>query len=390
MLEMILISIMKYIKTLDSDMSFSPDLYLLKRFKIQIVCTLFILFVCMFFCNLDENVIAEGMIRPLQTEITINSNFSGVITDIFYKNADYVNDGDILFVQDCSYEKEFLKNLIDLQSFYENKINSYKTLQVLLESTDLTFCDFDKNIAMKDILYSSFVNQYKYYKNDVESKKKFFEQRLLLYPNIISQQELEDSENSYIQAKLNFSTWLENQRIEILEQLSQFSQKKEDCCLEILKTKKMIDNATTKASQSGYINEITKVNKGDYINAGMQILTLIPETTELKCIINVSNSKISKIQKGQEVFIRIEDLPFTKYGKIKGRVTVVPYDAVMDDNSFYPIEVVLLSTYVKSKNIFNNNEIIMLKIGTKISAEIIVGRNTIIQKLVQELINING
>lgn len=382
---MMLILIMEYTKTLDSKMSFVPDLHLLKKFEIQIVCSLVILFLCLFFCNLDEHVTADGIIRPLQSETLVKTNFSGVITDIFYTNAKFVNTGDILFVQDCSYEKEYLRNLKELQSFYDNKICAYKRLQALLENTDLSSCDFDENIVMNDMIYSSFVNQYKYYRNDVESKKKFYEQRLSLFPNIISRQELEDCENSYIQTKLNFVSWLENQRIEVLEQLNQFSQKNEDCYLESLNIQRIIDNATTKASQSGYINEITRINKGDYVDSGIQILSIIPETKELKCIINVSNSNISKIELNQDVFIRIEDLPFTKYGKIQGKINMIPYDAVIEDNSFYPLEVLLSNNYVKSKNLCNNSEIVMLKIGTKVNAEIIVDRNTIIQKLIQGL-----
>ena len=366
-------------------MSFIPKTHLQKNFGLLICFTMLIFLVCVFFCYLNEHVIAEGIIRPLQTETNVKAQFSGTVTEVFYNNSQFVNKDDILFMQDCTYEKESLQNLINLQSLYEKNANSYKNLQKLLDSTNLECCYFDEDFAKEDSLYSSFVNQYQRYKNETEAKKKYFERQLAVYPGNISKQELENSENSFLQSKLNFSSWIENQKIENLEQYSQCSQKCEECRLQIFQVQKKIENATVKAKQSGFVNEITKISKGEYINAETQILTLIPEKPELKCVINVSNSGISKIKIGQDVFFQIKDLPFTKYGKLQGKICMIPSDAVMAEAPFYPVEVLLSKNYMKAKNQFGKTEVVMLKIGTKVNAKVIVDKNTIFQKLLQKI-----
>ena len=113
-----------------------------------------------------------------------------------------------------------------------------------------------------------------------------------------------------------------------------------------------------------------------------QILTIIPDSSEILAVINISNSSISKIKLGQNVIFQISDLPYTKYGKLEGSIILIPADAVLSENPYYPVEVKLNKGSLKYKN-----EIIKLKIGTKVSAKIITDSNTIFQKILGKLVN---
>lgn len=362
---------------------------LLKKYELMMCFTIFIFLLCLFFCYLDENVIAEGIIRPSETETNIRTRFSGIVTEVYYKNSQYVHDGYILFTQDCTYEEKKLQNLIDLQSLYKKKANSYEKLQELLESINIENLNYDEKLQEDDSVYSSFVNQYKSYKIDLESKKKYYERQLAIYPDCISKQALENSENSFIQCKFNFSSWIEKQKIEAFELYLQYSQKYEECNMQIIQMKKTIENATVKAIQSGFVCEITKISKGEYVAAETPILTIIPEKQGLKCVINISSSSISKIKIGQDVFFQIEDLPFTKYGKLQGKISMIPSDAVISEKPFFPVEVLLLQDYMVAKTRFGKTDTVLLKIGTKVNAKVIVDRNTIMQKILQKMVVYN-
>ena len=375
-----------------TDTNFSCSYYegfgksLLKKYYLLCINTFLILLLSVFFCHLDETITAEGQIRPQMQEVTIKSLFSGNITEIFYKNTQFINKSDLLFVQNCSYEKDYLENQKKLEHIYSNYVLYYKQLGTLLDSVTIDCCEFDENLTKSNSVYSAFVNQYKNYQNELLAKQKYYERQTQLYPVIISKQELENAENDYIQQKFTFSNWIENQKIENLENLSTYSQKLEECKLGIFQISKTIEKAAIKANQSGYINEKVKLNIGDYLNEGTEILTIIPDNQNLKAVINVSNSNISKIKLGQEVLFQIKDLPYTKYGKLKGKITLIPSDAVVSDTVYFPVEVELDRNFLQDKNLFEKNEKIFLKVGTKVSAKIIVDKNTIFQKLLKKLV----
>ncbi len=367
----------------DRNLDFGTSLK--KKYYLLTFIIILIFLLSIFFCHLDETVNAEGQIRPQVHEMSVMSHFSGEITHIFYKNAQYVTKDDILFLQDCSYEKEYLINQKSLENLYENYLFLYKELNQLLETVTVESCSVKEENIKTNFAYSAFVSQYNNYQNELLAKKKYYERLILLCPAMISVQELENAENDYIQQKLFFSNWIENQKIENFENLAIYSQKIEECRLNILQAEKTIENASVKANCSGYVNEKVKLNIRDFIKEGTEVLTIIPDNQNLKAIINVNNSKISKIKLGQEVLFQIEDLPYTKYGKLKGKITLIPSDAVVSDIVYFPVEVELDRNFLMAKNKLEKEGKIFLKVGTKVYSKIVVDKNTIFQKLLKKL-----
>ena len=197
--------------------------------------------------------------------------------------------------------------------------------------------------------------------------------------------ELENIEFDLLQSKLSFSSWLEDQKIKVFEEMNSYSQLLEECQLNIFQAQKAINNATTKTTISGYINEITKISPGDYVTEGEIILSVIPNNSNLKCILNVSNSHISKIKIGQSVLLQIEDLPFTKYGKIQGTVCLIPQDSIISEKSYFPVEVLLDKNFVEAKKLFKKEKI-FIKVGSKVTGKIIVDSNTVFEKILEKVV----
>lgn len=357
-----------------------------KKYLLFIKITFVLLVAAIIFCHLDETVTAEGTIRPQAAETYVKVLFSGKVKNIYYKNTQFVKKNDVLLIQDCKYENDYLKNCLELEKLYEKNIETYGQLQILLNSTTIEDCIYDVEIANINSVYSSFINQFKNYQSELALKQKYYERQSLLYPAIISKQELENIENDYLQKKLNFNSWIDNKKIETFETISENTQKLEECQLNIFLTKKTIENAVIKANQSGYINEIHKINIDDYISEGTEILTIIPDNQKLKAIINISNSSISKIKVGQDVLFQIKDLPYTKFGKLKGKISLIPSDAVVADNVYFPVEVELEKNYLQAQNQFGKKEKVFIKVGTKVTAKVIVDKNTIFQKVLQKLV----
>ena len=153
---------------------------LLIRYKRILFTSSFVLLCSFFFCHLDENVIAEGIIRPDKSEVTIKAIRNGIIQEVLYTNSQFIRKESVLFYQNTSIEEENLKNLIKLREAYVDKITTLNELLLLLENTTVSVCNYDLNLVKKNTYYCSFVNQYKNYQSEFLNKKKNDSQYILI------------------------------------------------------------------------------------------------------------------------------------------------------------------------------------------------------------------
>ena len=111
-----------------------------------------------------------------------------------------------------------------------------------------------------------------------------------------------------------------------------------------------------------------KAAENGVINAGKTLLTVIPQKG-LKAKVNISNSDIGAIAKGQKARIRVDAYPFTNYGEINGTVTSIGADALPPDEKLnyyrYPVEISLEKETLKG-----TNKIARLKNGMSVTANI--------------------
>ena len=359
---------------------------LLKRYCFLFGSTISLFLPCLFFCHLDEIITVSGEIRPETSEASIIPLFSGAVTNVNYKNSQLVKAGELLFELDSSYEKQELLNLEKLKELYQNEEIKLANLINLIDNTDTESLPKETNQEFTDSKCVAFISEYKKYKNQTKLAKDNFERQKLLFPMAISKTELEDYENSYLQAKYNFTSWLENQKIQSRENYTEIKKNLQNCQIQIIQISKEILNSKVYAKSTGYINEINKIKVGDYINAGTKILTIIPESEKLRCIAPVPASKISKVKVGQEVTIQLNDLPWTKYGKLNGKVSLVPSDSFQvsanSSQNIFPVEIILSQNFLQDRN---KNKV-YLHIGSTASVRIKISKNTIFQKFLQSLV----
>ncbi|MBR5646356.1 MAG: HlyD family efflux transporter periplasmic adaptor subunit [Treponema sp.] len=361
---------------------------LLRKYIILLFLTIIIFLPCFFFCHLDEILIVDGEIRPDKVERSIKSLFSGVVSNVFYQNSQFINKGDLLFELNSSYEKQQLENLKELENLYQNEESELNKLLTLINESNNDLPP-DAESIYSNAKCSVFISEYKRYKKNLKITKENYERNRLLCPQSVSKVELEGYENSYFQAQYSFLSWFENQKIQLREQYLEIIRNLQDCHIQIVEINRNISNSQILAPITGYINEVSKIKTGDYIYEGTDILTIIPESDNLKCKVLIPSSSISKIKIGQEAIVQITDLPWSKYGKVLGSVSLVPPDAIQILNSYpnnvFPVEIKLQQNYLQDRE----KEKVFLHIGSSAKVRIKISKNTIFQKFLQRLIN-NG
>ena len=111
--------------------------------------------------------------------------------------------------------------------------------------------------------------------------------------------------------------------------------------MELVQIRLSITEASVFAPISGTINLYNEVNSGDFIQAGMEIGTIVPDAEgTLKVQMAVLHSDIAEIQVGQDVRYRFPALPHNDFGEMIGRITTISSDARQDNqgNSYFLVE----------------------------------------------------
>ncbi|MCF0124333.1 MAG: HlyD family efflux transporter periplasmic adaptor subunit, partial [Treponema sp.] len=187
--------------------------------------------------------------------------------------------------------------------------------------------------------------------------------------------------------KYTFESWLETQKIQLRENIAANNEKLQNCQIEIMKIEQIISQSQVYSPVSGYISEIKKIQVGDFLYDGTEILNIVPDIDSLNCVAYVPASKISKITIGQEVIVQIDDLPWTKYGKLIGTVGLIPPDAIQSTDISYeknfPVIVNLSQNFLQDRK----KKKVYLHVGTSTKVKIKVSQNTIFEKFLQSLVS---
>ncbi len=75
------------------------------------------------------------------------------------------------------------------------------------------------------------------------------------------------------------------------------------------------------------INEVL-INSNEFIGQGREMITIVPEKTELEGEVLISNFDIGFVLEGQRVEIKLDTFPFQDYGSLEGELKIIGSDAI--------------------------------------------------------------
>jgi hemolysin D len=122
---------------------------------------------------------------------------------------------------------------------------------------------------------------------------------------------------------------------------------------------------------------------GAVVKPADSILVVVPEGSTLVVEANVLNRDIGFVREGQDVRVKLEAFPFTRYGAIDGKLTVLSRDAVQDEKLglVFPARVELSKFSVP----VGEGRSTPMSPGMAVSAEIRTGQRRIIEFLLSPL-----
>lgn len=234
------------------------------------------------------NFIVQGNIKT--TEIDLNSKIAGNIGEVLVKEGDVVKAGDIII----KISSEVVE--AKLQQAEAAKAAAIATAQKAANGAR------SQEVAQAKAAYDY-------------AQKTYDRMKILLQEEAISQATFDQVEAKYIAAKETYNMAVEGARSEDVAAADSLVAKADGAIAEV---NSYLDDTQIKAPVDGTIIAIN-VNQGELISTGMPLATL--STNDEPWIeVNVKETDLNKVEKGQEVKVT-----FTAYPEkeLKGVVTVV-------------------------------------------------------------------
>jgi hemolysin D len=139
---------------------------------------------------------------------------------------------------------------------------------------------------------------------------------------------------------------------------------------------------TLTAPATGIVQQLQVHTVGGVVRPADALLVIVPDGSMLVVDAMVLNRDAGFVREGQEVRVKLEAFPFTRYGVVEGRLTFLSRDAIQDENLglVFPARVEL-----RQFSINVGGRATPLTAGLAATAEIRTGRRRIIEFLLSPL-----
>lgn len=392
-----------------------------------IVLVLSLLLIWAYFSPIDQVIRGEGKVIPYGKLQVVQALDGGIIQEVEVSEGDVVEKGQILLRIDPT---RFISNLEESNSQYFALEAKSSRLKALLEGRSVDFSDelkkiksnliqnekilyetskqefeqsmsgFDKRIQQKIEGIESNKSELRQHEQLLEITNKELDVTLpLLKSGAVSQldimqlerqtlelkgliervksaikrtdSEISEEKNSKEEAKLKY---LNSWNKELNETLAKMNSLKSTQ----IGLNDAVSQAVIKSPVEGVIQRIL-INTGNaVVTPGTKIIEIIPKNVELVVEAKILPKDIAFIKIGQDVSLKFDAYDYAIYGGLKAKVSNISADTVTDDKdkTFYIIQI---------KSSENTNDIKILP-GMVAQADIIIGKRTILQFIINPLI----
>jgi hemolysin D len=112
------------------------------------------------------------------------------------------------------------------------------------------------------------------------------------------------------------------------QKLAEAEKKRERIAQDLVKSRSKEDRTKLFAPIDGSIQQLTVTTVGQVVASGQSLMTIVPTGGPIEIEALVENRDIGFVSPDQDVAIKIESFPFTRYGTVPGKLIKVSRDAV--------------------------------------------------------------
>ena len=241
----------------------------------------------------------------------------------YKEEKNYVDTSNYLYYQYLDYELT-LNNYRKQITTYEDKIKD-------LEGSKVEITDENKEQA--EVNNEAINNQIKEIQTTVESLngeiEKYKNSAIMNVTSSIAQNEAKLTESV---ASSSSGSYKEQYITQLDNTISSLESAISEIKMNLDLTNNKTDSTTIKAQYDGVVTLINDVKIGDFIQAGTQIASIIPENNEqYEAQIYIENQDFAEINEGEDVVLEFVALPQSEYGIVKTNIEKISVDAKVSE-----------------------------------------------------------
>lgn len=208
-------------------------------------------------------------------------------------------------------------------------------------------------------------------------------ERIELERDLATQQaRYREAQAALTEAETTRSAYLAETRRALSERQAQADLKRHQTGQELAKATQREHLATLMAPVAGTVQQLALHTEGGVVTEAQALMVIVPDSASVSAEVTLENKDIGFVAPGQEVAIKLETFPFTRYGTVKASVDKVTQDAVNDEKrgAIFPATLKLNQTSIDI-----DGKPIKLAPGMNITAEIKTGQRRVIEYLLSPI-----
>ncbi len=138
----------------------------------------------------------------------------------------------------------------------------------------------------------------------------------------------------------------------------------------------------------GVVNDLQITTVGGFVNAGEQIMQIVPLGDKLLIETRVTPRDIAFIKVGDPANVKVTAYDFSIYGGLKGKVVRVSADSIYDEverEAYFTVVVETTNSYLES-----NGRRLPITPGMLCDVEILTGKKSVLSYLLKPVLKVSG
>ncbi|MCU7806246.1 MAG: HlyD family type I secretion periplasmic adaptor subunit, partial [Candidatus Thiodiazotropha sp. (ex Semelilucina semeliformis)] len=120
-------------------------------------------------------------------------------------------------------------------------------------------------------------------------------------------------------------------RKQTMEALADATQKQAAIEQEIIKAEVRTNAQILRSPVDGVVQQLAVHTISGVVTPAQELMLIVPDEEKLEVEALLENKDIGFVEEGQQIEVKIDAFPFTKYGTIDGILTDISNDALMDE-----------------------------------------------------------
>ena len=366
------------------------------------IISLFLSFIIAFiiwayFSPLEEVAQGQGRIIPSSREQIVQSLDPGTIQEMLVKEGDTVEKGQILLRLDDTRSSAILR---ESQAKVENLEAMVARLQAEAYNTNLVFPDHisDELKKREEAAYVSRRRAMEEQVSGLRQSKNVLEQQIAIAEPMVKrgvmsqvdllrmQRDSHDLEAQITERQNRYTTDASN---ELVKTESELAQAKENMAMRA----DPVERSQIRAPMKGIVKNIRINTIGGVVNAGQDILEIVPIEDNLLVEAYIRPNDVAFIRPGLPAVVKLTAYDYAIYGGLQGEVTLISPDTLSDEkrnaselklnmnNVYYRILVKTSGSHLVDKN---GNEMPIIP-GMVATVDIKTGEKPVFQYLIKPI-----